>query len=124
MFRTCESCTARLATACVRAGACQRTPGGGAPSASVAIDIPEFELKRLDVEEGDLLVYRTRSRLTSGQADVVADRIDRHVRQLGFTNVRTIVLDDCSDLSIERPAHARTRMQHQARREPPTAMRS
>ena len=123
MFRTCKICTASRATACMRAGACQWTPDGGAPSVPVAIDIPEFDLKRLDVEDGDVLVFRTRSKLTPDQAERIADRIDRHAQRHGFHDVRTIVLDDCSDLAIERPARADTRLQHQAPRPVPVNTR-
>ena len=123
MFRTCENCTASRAMVCTRASACRWTPEGGAAPAAAPIDIPEFELKRLDVEDGDLLVYRTRSKLTPDEAARIADLIDRHAQQHGFHDVRTIVLDDCSDLSIERPAQAATRMQHQAPRPTPIITR-
>ena len=123
MFRTCEDCTAWRVMACTRASACQGSPEGGPASAPAAIDVPEFELKRLDVEDGDVLVYRTRSKLTPDQAERIADRIDRHAQRHGFHDVRTIVLDDCSDLAIERPARADTRMRHQAPRPVPVITR-
>ena len=82
------------------------------------------QLKRLDVESGDILVLRTRRKLSEAIVEKWQDELLRLCRAHGARDVSVLVLDDCTDLTIERPARHDTRMQHQAGREPPTAMGS
>ena len=81
------------------------------------------QLARLDVESGDILVLRTRCKLQPATAARWQDELLALCRSHGVRDVSVLVLDDCTDLSIERPKHADTRMQHQARREPPIVSR-
>ncbi len=79
-------------------------PFDGAPSEPTDTVPIEGDLKRLDVEEGDILVFRTRSKLTAEQAERIAGRVDAFAARHGFREVRTMVLDGCSDLDVaDRP---------------------
>ena len=77
------------------------------------------QLSHLDVESGDILVLRTRQKLQAATAEKWQDELLELCRAHGVRDVSVLVLDDCTDLTIERPRHADTRMQHQAFRAPP-----
>ena len=72
------------------------------------------QLARLDVESGDILVLSTRAKLQPATAARWQDELIALCRSQGVRNVTVLVLDDCTDLTVERPAT--TLMQHQAPR--------
>lgn len=74
------------------------------------------QLARLDIEDGDILTVRTRAKLTAEKATRYQRELLELCRSQGFQHVSVIILDDCSDLTIERPRKAPTGMQHQAAR--------
>ncbi|MFC6772535.1 hypothetical protein [Methylobacterium gregans] len=63
----------------------------------------ELQVKRLDIEEHDVLVLRTAKKLTQDEADAAVDMVESIARRSGIRFVTPVVLDACSDLSIERP---------------------
>lgn len=77
------------------------------------------QLSRVDVENGDILVLRTAKKLSTATAEKWQDELLELCAAHGVRDVSIIVLDDCTDLTIERPQRADTRMQHQAFRAPP-----
>ncbi|WP_289015719.1 hypothetical protein [uncultured Methylobacterium sp.] len=78
-----------------------------------------LQLRRLDVENGDILVLRTPEKPTRETADTWHDQVQQAVREQGLRDVTCIVLDNCTDLSVERPS---TAMQHQRPRKLPQSM--
>lgn len=74
----------------------------------------DLQLGRLDIEDGDILTVRTRAKLTAEKAARYQRELLELCRSQGFRHVSVIILDDCSDLTIERPKKAPTGMQHQA----------
>lgn len=81
------------------------------------------QLARLDLQEGDIVTVRTRAKLDPAKAARWQDGLEKLVRAQGWRDVRVIILDDCTDVSIERPARLDTRMQHQAPRPAPIVTR-
>lgn len=77
------------------------------------------QLSRLDVENGDILVLRTAKKLSAATAEKWQDELLELCSAHGVRDVSVLVLDDCTDLTIERPQRVDTRMQHQAFRAPP-----
>ena len=77
------------------------------------------QLSRLDVESGDILILRTREKLQAATAEKWQDELLELCRAHGVRDVSVVVFDNCTDLTIERPQHADTRMQHQAFRAVP-----
>lgn len=71
------------------------------------------QVSRLDIEDGDILTVRTRAKLTAEKAARYQRELLELCRSQGFRHVSVIILDDCSDLTIERPRKAPTGMQHQ-----------
>lgn len=63
----------------------------------------DLQVGRLDVENGDILVVRTRHVLTSAQAEKIHDTLERLVRRHGVRDVSVLVFDNNSDLTVERP---------------------
>ena len=61
----------------------------------------DVQVSRLDVENGDILTLRTRHVLTRDQADELHDEVARLARRHGVRDVSVLVLDNCSDLSVE-----------------------
>lgn len=80
------------------------------------------QLSRLDVESGDTLIIRTRSKLQAETAARWQDELQELCRSKGCRDVIVIVLDDCTDLTVERPQQADTRMQHRAPAVAPQSM--
>jgi hypothetical protein len=72
------------------------------------------QLTRLDVENGDILVLRTCQKLRPEMAAEWQSELQALCRSHGARDVTVVVLDDCSDLTVERPEKPDTRMQHQA----------
>ena len=62
------------------------------------------QLDRLEVRHGDILVLRTRQKLLPATAAKWQDELIRMCRDAGVTDVTAVVLDDCTELTIERPA--------------------
>ncbi|MCJ2143722.1 hypothetical protein [Methylobacterium sp. E-066] len=81
------------------------------------------QLDRLVVRHGDILVLRTRQKLQPATAAKWQDELIGLCKDAGVRDVTVLVLDDCTDLSIERPQRADTRMQHQAFRPTPIVSR-
>ena len=67
------------------------------------MDDLELQVKRLDVESGDILVVRTARTLTRAEADAVDAMVSQLGRRHGVRDVSVIVLDNCSDLTVQRP---------------------
>ena len=65
-----------------------------------------LQVKRLDVENGDILVVRSKSRLAPVRAAEIHDQVAALASRHGIRDVTVMVLDDCSDLSVERPGPA------------------
>ena len=74
------------------------------------------QLSRLDVEQGDILVLRTRQRLQPATAARWQDELINLCREQGIRGISVLVLDDCTDLTVERPKRPDTGMMHQAAR--------
>lgn len=62
----------------------------------------DLQVKRLDVEHGDMLVLTTAKKLTQAQADAAHDLVAQLARRHGVRDVSVLVLDNCSDLTVER----------------------
>ena len=90
-----------------------------------ACDVSDLDLqvKRLDVESGDILVVRTAKKLTQAQADAIDAQVSQLARRHGVRDVSVMVLDNATDLTVERPGPVDTRMQHQAPRLAPIVSR-
>ena len=134
---TCPNCTASRAVACGREGCRERlaelrvaTVVGPARDellqaaraelglCRVAQAEDDFapQLARLDLQEGDIVTVRTRSKLDADKAARWQDGLEKLIRAQGWRDVGVLILDDCTDLSVERPTRPDTRMQHQAPR--------
>lgn len=87
------------------------------------MDDLDLQMKRLDVESGDILVVRTAKKLTRAEADAIDAQVSQLARRHGVRDVSVIVLDNASDLTVERPGAVDTRMQHQAPRPAPVVSR-
>ena len=83
----------------------------------------DLQVKRLDVESGDILVVRTAKKLTRAEADAIDAQVSQLARRHGVRDVSVIVLDNATDLTVERPGAVDTRMQHQAPRAAPIISR-
>ncbi|TXM65737.1 hypothetical protein [Methylobacterium sp. WL120] len=83
----------------------------------------DLQVKRLDVESGDILVVRTAKKLTRVEADAIDAQVSQLARRHGVRDVSVMVLDNATDLTVERPGPVDTRMQHQAPRPAPIVMR-
>ncbi|WP_375455730.1 hypothetical protein [uncultured Methylobacterium sp.] len=92
------------------------------PAAPVLDDLG-LQVKRLDVEHGDILVVRTAKTLTRAEANAVEAMVSGLARRHGVRDVSVMVLDARTDLTVERPGAADTRMQHQAPRVVPIVSR-
>ncbi|MCJ2067769.1 hypothetical protein MKK75_02930 [Methylobacterium sp. J-030] len=62
------------------------------------------QLDRLEVQHGDILVLRTRRKLPAATVTKWQDDLIRMCRDAGVTDVTALVLDDCTELAVERPA--------------------
>ena len=83
---------------------------------SSMIDDLAPQLARLDVEDNDILVVRTRRKVSEATAAKWQDGLERLVRAAGVKGVSILVLDDCTDITVER---LDTSMQHQPPRPTP-----
>lgn len=92
---------------------------GEAPAGPRTVEDLELQVKRLDIEEHDILVLRTAKKLTEDEAHAAAEMVEAIAARTGFRNVTPLILDNCSDLSIERP---QTAMAHQRPRDLPQSM--
>ncbi|GJD67258.1 hypothetical protein MMMDOFMJ_0172 [Methylobacterium gnaphalii] len=81
-----------------------------------------LQVSRLDLEDGDIIVVRSRSKLSPETAERYQDQVQALARAHGFRQVSVVVLDDCSDLSIE-PVAKLPAMQRQAERTAPVITR-
>lgn len=63
----------------------------------------DLQVGRLDVENGDILVVRTRQILTTAQADRIHNDVALLARRHGVVGVSVVVFDNCADLTVERP---------------------
>ena len=77
-----------------------------------AFDGAEAQLARLDLQEGDIVTVRTRSKLDADKANRWQDGLEKLVRAQGWRNVGVLILDDCTDIAVDRPA---TRLVQQRR---------
>lgn len=126
-------CEMRHATVVVddRAAAALRAAAAGLSSLPplmlshepVALADLDLQVKRLDVESGDILVVRTAKKLTAAQADAIDAQVSQLARRHGVRDVSVVVLDNATDLTVERPGPIDTRMQHQATRAAPIVSR-
>lgn len=87
---------------------------GETPTGPRAVEDLELQVKRLDIEEHDVLVLRTPKKLTEDEAHAASEMIEEIAARSGYRYVTALVLDNCSDLSIERPG---TAMAHQRPRD-------
>ena len=78
-----------------------------------------IEVKRLDVENNDILIVRTAEKLSPEKAADFHDRVLELAQRHGVKGVTVVVLDGCTDLTIERPS---TAMAHQRPRPQPQPM--
>ncbi|QGY05500.1 hypothetical protein MMSR116_29115 [Methylobacterium mesophilicum SR1.6/6] len=62
------------------------------------------QLDRLEVRHGDILVLRTRQKLQLETAAKWQDDLIRMCRDAGVRDVTVLVLDNATELSVERPA--------------------
>lgn len=81
------------------------------PHASGADDMGR-QLDRLEVQPGDILVVRTRRKLQPAKATAWQDELIRLCKSSGVTDVTVLILDDATELTVERPA---TRLLQQRR---------
>lgn len=79
----------------------------------------EAQVTRLDVEDNDILVLRTAEKLSQEKADAFHDQVLELAQRHGVKGVTVVVLDGCTDLTIERPS---TAMAHQRPRAVPQPM--
>lgn len=70
------------------------------------------QLDRLEVRHGDILVLRTREKLQAATAEKWQDELIRMCRDAGVRDVTVLVLDNATELTVERPA---TRLVQQRR---------
>ncbi|MBP2494697.1 MULTISPECIES: hypothetical protein [Methylobacterium] len=76
------------------------------------------QLARLDLQEGDIVTVRTRSKLDADKAKRWQDGLEKLIRAQGWRDVGVLILDDCTDLTVDRP----TTRPAQQRREFPQPM--
>lgn len=69
-----------------------------------------LQIRRLEVENGDILVVRTPGKLTREKSDAWHAEVQQLVREQGLRDVTCMVLDGCTDLTVERPT---PRLPHQ-----------
>jgi hypothetical protein len=79
---------------------------------SLLSEVLDRQLDRLEVRHGDILVLRTRRKLPAATVTKWQDDLIRMCRDAGVTDVTVLVLDDCTELTVERPA---TRLVQQVR---------
>ena len=79
------------------------------------------QLSRLDLEENDLVVVRTRSKLSVEKSACWQDGLEKLIRAQGWRNIGVLILDDCTDIVVERAARPDTR-QLQQRQDVPQPM--
>ena len=60
----------------------------------------EAELEKLDVQENDTFILRTKERLTSDACQKLRRELDKFLTQRGFKNVRVLILE--SGLVLEK----------------------
>ena len=114
---SCEDCCERLLASCGREGcALKLAEARTATVAPTIFDGVEAQVSRLDVEDGDILVVRTRRKVSEATAAKWQGGLERLVRAAGVKDVSILVLDDCTDITVER---FDTRMQHQPPRPTP-----
>ena len=70
------------------------------------------QLDRLEVRHGDILVLRTRQLLQPDTATKWQDELIRMCRDQGVRDVTVLILDNATELTVERPA---TRLVQQSR---------
>lgn len=63
----------------------------------------DLQVRRLDVENGDILVVQTRQVLTPAQAEKAHEDVAALARRHGVRDVSVVVFDNCADLTVERP---------------------
>ncbi|MGU3667994.1 hypothetical protein ACLBX9_27725 [Methylobacterium sp. A49B] len=61
------------------------------------------QLDRLEVRHGDILVLRTRQKLQPETAAKWQDELIGLCRDAGVTDVTILVLDNATELTVERP---------------------
>ncbi|MBE7201419.1 MAG: hypothetical protein INR70_26950 [Parafilimonas terrae] len=61
------------------------------------------QLDRLEVRHGDILVLRTRQKLQPETAAKWQDELIRMCRDIGVRDVTVLVLDNATELTVERP---------------------
>ncbi len=62
------------------------------------------QLDRLEVRHGDILVLRTRQKLQPSTAAKWQDELIELCAAAGVRDVTVLVLDDATELTVERPA--------------------
>jgi len=70
------------------------------------------QLDRLEVRHGDILVLRSSQKLQPAKAAAWSDELIRLCAASGVTDVTVLVLDNATELKVERPA---TRLVQQSR---------
>lgn len=90
-----------------------------AQTAAIRCEAVEVQVRRLDVEDNDILVVRTAEKLSQEKSDAFHDRVLELAQRHGVKGVTVVVLDGCTDLTIERPS---TAMAHQRPRAVPQPM--
>lgn len=67
-----------------------------------AFDGAAAQLGRLDLQEGDIVTVRTRSKLDADKAKRWQDGLEKLIRAQGWRDVGVLILDDCTDLTVDR----------------------
>lgn len=120
---TCPNCTASRVVACGREGCRERlaelrvaTVVGpiraemleaaraemGLGHLSLVEEDFAPQLARLDLQEGDIVTVRTRSKLDADKAKRWQDGLEKLIRAQGWRDVGVLILDDCTDLTVDR----------------------
>jgi hypothetical protein len=73
------------------------------------------QLARLDLQEGDIVTVRTRSKLDADKAKRWQDGLEKLIRAQGWRDVGVLILDDCTEIAVDRVARPDTRFAHQRR---------
>lgn len=112
MFHFCAACPPGRQHRCAAQG-CHRTLALACAEARLAeaytqptpseLGSLDLQVRRLDVESGDILVVRTAKTLTREQADLAHDTVAKLAARHGIRDVSVLVLDACTDLTVQRP---------------------
>ena len=127
----CQDCSANLRHRCDSQGCCARLAEMRAETcvgsfrdgvlAKARLDLGlrpvaeaiDRQLTELDVENGCILVLRTRQKLRPEMAAEWQEELKALCRSQGVRDVSVVVLDNCSSLTVERRSVPDTRMQYQ-----------